>query len=123
MGIYNLAHRAKSGEHYLTATMACLLVSGFIRMIEHFTQVQTDQDQFYMAILSMANWTGNVILPMYAAINFVRATLSISSSSFELTSMGGNTGRHVVVGIACLGASMGLRLLEWFVAQGAGGIH
>jgi hypothetical protein len=123
IGIYNLAHKAKSGERYLTATMACLLISGFIRMVEYFSKQQTGQDQFYVSFLTMTNWTGNVIMPMYAVINIIRAGLSVSNSSFEFTSVGGNTGRHVIVAIACLGVSMGLRLLEWFVTTGAGGIH
>jgi hypothetical protein len=123
IGIYNLAHKARSGERYLTAAMVCLMVSGFVRLAEHFSVQQGGADQFYMALLSLTNWVGNVIMPLYAAINIVRAGLSISHGSFELTTVGGNTARHVIVAIACVGVSMGLRLIEWFVTTGARGIH
>lgn len=123
IGIYSLARKPQSGERYLTATMICLLVSGFVRLVEHFSVQQTGADQFYMALLSMTNWLANVIMPMYAVINIVRAGLSISGEAFEFTTVGGNTARHVIVAVACLGVSMGIRLIEWFVTSGAGGLH
>jgi hypothetical protein len=98
-------------------------VSGFVRLAEYFSQQQAGADQFYMALLSMTNWLANVIMPMYAGINLVRAGLSVSHDAFEFTTVGGNTARHVIVAIACVGVSMGLRLMEWFVTSGAGGIH
>jgi hypothetical protein len=124
LGIYNLAHKARSGERYLTATMACLLASGFVRLAEHFGVQASGQDQFYNALLSLTNWVGNVIMPVYAGVNLIRAILSCSNGGmFEFTSMGGNVGRHLLVAIACLSVSAGIRLLEFFVTSGAGGIH
>lgn len=123
IGIYNLAHHAKAGERYITAAILTLSVSGLVRLVEYFSQVQAGPDQYYMAILSLTNWVSNVIMPMYAVVNLIRAGLSISKASFELTTVGGNTTRHVIVALGCLGVSMTLRLLEWFVTTGAGGIH
>ena len=123
VGLYQLAHRAKAGERYITAAGACLLASGMIRLVESFSTQQTGQDQFYFALLGLTNWVGNVIMPMYCVVNLIRAILSVSKASFELTSVSGNTQRHVLVAIGCLGVSMTLRLLEWFVSTGAGGIH
>jgi hypothetical protein len=118
IGIYSLAHKPKTGERYLTAAMLCLMASGLVRLAEYFSTQQTGADQFYMAILSLGNWVGNVIMPIYAGINVVRAALSIDHEAFELTSMGGNTLRHVIVAIACLGVAAAIRLVEWFVTTG-----
>lgn len=116
VGIYNLAHRARSGERYLTAAMLCLLASGFCRLAEYFSTMQTGQDQFYYAILGLTNWVANVIMPVYAAINLIRGILAIDNGGmFEFTTMGGNVGRHFLVAVLCLCVSGGLRLLEWFV--------
>jgi TRAP-type C4-dicarboxylate transport system permease small subunit len=123
MGIYQLAHKAKSGERSMTAAVACLSASGFVRLVESFSTQQTGQDQFWYALLGLTNWVANVIMPLYCAINLIRAVLSVSKQGFELTTVGGNTQRHVIVAVACLGVSMALRLCEWFVTTGQGGIH
>ena len=124
VGIYQLAHHARAGERYVTAAVACLSASGFVRLAEYFSTQISSQDQFYYAFLSLTNWVGNVVMPLYAGVNFVRAILSVSNGGmFELTSMGGNAARHVLVGVGCLAVSGGLRLLEFFVTSGAGGIH
>ncbi len=124
IGVYNLAHHARAGEHYITAAVVCLVASGFVRLAEYFaTQgASQGQDQFYYALISLTNWLANVVLPVYAALNLVRGILSLTGS-FELTSMGGNTARHFMVAACCLSISGGLRLLEWFVFSGAGGLH
>ena len=122
IGVFQLAHKARSGEHYLTAAMVCLMASGFVRLAEYFSMQGSGQDQFFTAFLSLTNWVANVVLPVYAGLNLVRGILSITGS-FELTSMGGNTARHFLVAVCCLSISGGLRVLEWFVTTGAGGLH
>ena len=122
IGVFQLAHKARSGEHFLTAAMVCLMASGFVRLAEYFSTQGSGQDQFYAAFLSLTNWVANVVLPLYAGLNLVRGILSVTGS-FEFTSMGGNTARHFLVAVSCLSISGGLRLLEWFVTTGAGGLH
>lgn len=119
-GLYHLAHKTRAGEHYLTATIVCLSASGLIRLAESFAGTTASADQYYNAILSLANWVANVIMPAYAVVNFIRAWLAYSDSG--ITSGGGSAVRHGLVGVACLGSSMGLRLIEWFITSGAGGI-
>lgn len=124
IGIYQLAHRARAGERYLSASVVCLLASGFVRLAEYFSTQNSGQDQFFYALLSLTNWVGNVVMPLYAAVNLLRAILAVSNGGmFELTSVGGNAARHVIVAVGCLAVSGGLRLLEFFVTSGAGGIH
>lgn len=124
LGIYQLAHRARSGERYITAALVCLCASGFVRLVEHFSGAGSGADQYFDALLALTNWVANVIMPVYAGVNLVRAVLSLSNGGmFEFTSMGGNVGRHVLVAVACLSVSGGLRLIEWFVTSGQGGIH
>lgn len=124
VGVYQLAHKSKGGEHYVTCALACLMAAGFVRLAEHFAGTSyQDPDQYYNALISLTNWLANVVLPIYAAVNLLRGILSMSNGGmFELTSVGGNVGRHFMVAIACISLSGGLRLLEWFVSQGAGGI-
>ena len=37
VGIYQLAHHARAGERYVTAAVACLSASGFVRLAEYFS--------------------------------------------------------------------------------------
>src|SRR5271163_2719895 len=61
---------SKSGpfEHLLYGGFASLMCSGMLRALEGFVQNAgpTNADGFWMATMSLVNWTANVILPMFA---------------------------------------------------------
>lgn len=125
IGVYNLAHKASSGERYLTIALACLMCSGLVRLVESFATAggTTNSTEFYTALLTMTNWLANVMLPIYAAVNVIRGVLSnASGGAFEFTSMSGNTSRHFMMAGACVCVSGGLRLLEFFVTAGTAGV-
>lgn len=61
---------SKSGpfENYLYGGFASLMCSGILRAIEGFVQHAgaTNADGYWMALLSLVNFTANVILPVFA---------------------------------------------------------
>ncbi len=74
----------------------CLMASGLLRAMETFASQRpwNDPDVYSVALLSLVNWVCNVLMPIYA---FVAAAL-------------------------CLLLSGLLRLAEFFVIQGTGGV-
>jgi len=73
------------------------------------------------AILSLANWVGNVILPVYGGIEIVRAVLGVGGF-FERLNIGDDWIRHFIAGGACLCVSGLMRLMEHFIAAGTSGV-
>jgi len=61
---------SKSGpfENYLYGGFASLMCSGFLRALEGFVQHAgaTNADGYWLALLSLVNYTANVILPVFA---------------------------------------------------------
>lgn len=55
-------------ENFLYGGFGSLMCSGMLRAIEGFVQHAgaTNADAFWMATMSLVNWTANVILPMFA---------------------------------------------------------
>ncbi len=120
MGIYQYS-KGRSLERYIYATLGALLVSGVLRLTEHFAALGTGTNQIFDALLGLANWIGNVILPVYAAIEVTRAVLGVSGV-FSRLNIGDDWVRHFVAAGASLCCSGLLRLLEHFVAAGTGGV-
>ena len=56
-------------EHLLYGGFASLMCSGMLRALEGFVQHggATSPDGFWMATMSLVNWTANVILPIFRA--------------------------------------------------------
>ena len=77
--------------------------------------------QYWSAILSLANWVGNVILPVYGGIEIVRAVLGVGGF-FERLNIGDDWIRHFIAGGACLCVSGLMRLMEHFIAAGTSGV-
>src|SRR5213595_2071867 len=66
------------------------------------------------AFLNLVNWIGNVIAPVGAALAIAAGLISYVA--------GRGVGRYVVTAIGCLAVSGVTRLLEFWIAQGGGGI-
>jgi hypothetical protein len=116
LGIYAFSQQ-KSGTHYIQAALACLLASGFLREAEFFFGTTTDSTMFYTGLLGLVNWVGNVIMPLYAVWCFARAVMAYSG----IFDRHGQTSAKMLMvsGIGCLAVSGILRMLEYFVVQGA----
>jgi len=120
MGIYKYS-RGYHIDSYIGGTMAALSVSGLLRLAEVFARQGSGTTQYWSAILSLADWVGNVILPVYGGIEIVRAVLGLGGF-FERLNIGDDWIRHFIAGGACLCVSGLMRLMEHFIASGTSGV-
>jgi hypothetical protein len=103
--------------------LACLTVSGLTRAFESFASqgAWNNPDLYWLSILTLINWVANVILPVYAASQI--AAMALRLGVFSLVHPTSGWLRHFVTAALCLMVSGVLRLAEFFVAQGTGGIR
>ena len=103
--------------------LACLMVSGLTRAFESFASqgAWNNPDLYWLSILTLINWVANVILPVYAASQI--AAMALRLGVFSLVHPTSGWLRHFVTAALCLMVSGVLRLAEFFVAQGTGGIR
>jgi hypothetical protein len=120
LGIYKFS-RGADFERYFWGALGSLSVSGLLRLAEVFAKQASGSTQLFQALLTMADWVCNVILPVYAALEVVRAVLGISGVGSRLN-IGDDWLRHVVAAFAALSCSGLLRLLEHFVSTGTAGV-
>jgi mannose/fructose/N-acetylgalactosamine-specific phosphotransferase system component IIC len=110
-------------QYSMYAAFAALMVSGILRAIETFSQQRAwnDPDAIWVTLLGLVNWSANVFLPLYGVLQVVMAILHYGGMGFRIYP-GAPWARHVLSAMACFGASGLLRLGEFFVAQGGGGV-
>ena len=120
LGIYKFS-QGSDFERYFWGALGSLSVSGLLRLAEVFAKQGSGSTQLFQALLTMADWVCNVILPVYAALEVVRAVLGISGIGSRLN-IGDDWLRHVVAAFAALSCSGLLRLLEYFVSKGTAGV-
>ena len=120
LGIYKFS-RGGDFERYIWGAMGALSVSGLLRLAEVFARQGSGSGQMFAALLTLTDWVCNVILPVYAGIEVVRAVLGVSGVGIRLN-IGDDWMRHAVAAFAALSCSGLLRLLEHFVAAGTGGV-
>jgi len=103
--------------------LACLLVSGLTRAFETFaSQAAWDNpDLYWIATRTLIDWVANVILPVYAAAQV--AAMALRLGIFSLVHPTSGWLRHFVTAALCLMVSGLLRMAEFFVNQGTGGIR
>jgi hypothetical protein len=120
MGIYKYS-RGYHIDPYISGTMAALSVSGLLRLAEAFASQGSGATQYWSAILSLTNWIGNVILPVYGGIEIAQAVLG-AGGVFERLNIGDDWIRHILAGGACLCVSGLMRLMEHFISAGTSGV-
>jgi len=120
LGIYRFS-RGGDFERYVWGALGSLSVSGLLRLAEVFAKQGSGSSQIFQALLTLADWICNVILPVYAGLEIVRAVLGVSGVGSRLN-IGDDWLRHVVTAFAALSCSGLLRLFEHFVAAGTGGV-
>ncbi len=108
-------------EHFLYGGFASLMCSGILRTIEGFVQNAgpTSGDGFWMATMSLVNWTANVILPMFALTQLAEMALHMGGVVSEIYP-GSAWIRKLVAAIAALMISGIVRLAESMVTQAHG---
>ena len=114
--------RAYEFSHCLYGALACLMVSGLTRALETFASQRpwNNPDVYWIAILTMINWVGNVILPVYAAAQVAVGAMRMGMFSYIHPTSGWM--RHFAAAGLCLMVSGLLRLAEFLVAQGTAGV-
>jgi hypothetical protein len=116
LAVYQFSKGRGSLERYIVGAMAALCVSGLLRLAEAFVQAGSGADQYYTAILTLVSWVGNVIMPVYAGIEVVRALIEVSvGSQMHIRE---KTTRHLMAAGGCLCISALTRLLEHFITSG-----
>src|ERR1700679_771386 len=114
-------HDADHGGHVLYGGCASLMCSGMLRAIEGFVRNAgpTSANGFWMATMSLVNWTANVILPMFALTQLVAMALHMGGVVSEIYP-GSTWIRKFVAAIAALSVSGIMRLAESMVTQAHG---
>src|SRR5665213_1143839 len=83
LGIYRFS-RGGDFERYVWGALGSLSVSGLLRLAEVFARQGSGSNQMFAALLTLADWVCNVILPVYAGIEVVRAVLGVSGVGARL---------------------------------------
>jgi hypothetical protein len=115
------------GHHYLHfsyAGMASLMCSGLLRLLESFSQhgAWNSPDRYWLAILALVNWVGNVALPLYGVGQVVLMVLHFAGLLERLT-VGEVWVRNAVSAMCCFGLSGILRLAEFWIKHGTAGVQ
>lgn len=114
---------SKSGpvEQLLYGGFASLMCSGMLRALEGFVQHAgaTNADAFWMATMSLVNWTANVILPMFAVTQLAAMALHMGGVVSEIYP-GSTWIRKFIAAFGALMVSGMVRLAEAMVTQAHG---
>ncbi|HEX4277829.1 MAG TPA: hypothetical protein VHZ74_20890 [Bryobacteraceae bacterium] len=104
--------------------LLCLMVSGLLRAFEKFAgqMAWSNPDLYWNSLLNLVDWFANVILPVYAAFHVTVGALKIGGLFERYLHHQLTHTRHFLGAMACLTASAMLRLGEFLVARGTGGI-
>jgi hypothetical protein len=109
-------------SYSMWAAVTALCVSGLLRAMETFSSqlAWNDPDLVWNTLLNLVNWIGNVFLPIYAVGQVVLGAVEYAGVSKLMP--GSAWLRHFTAAGLCLLASGVLRLAEFFVTQGTGGV-
>ncbi|MGA7930009.1 MAG: hypothetical protein WCA20_28950 [Candidatus Sulfotelmatobacter sp.] len=66
-GIYRFG-KAQPWQHFAWAGLASLMCSGLLRVLESVSNqaAWNNPDRYWLAVLTLVDWVGNVLLPLYA---------------------------------------------------------
>jgi hypothetical protein len=115
--------KAQPYSHLSWAASASLMCSGLLRVLETFAQQAgpSDPDRYWLSVLTLVNWIGNVILPLYGAMQ-----VAIMGAHFagvlERMNIGEAWVRNLVTAMACFSVSGLLRLGEFWIQNGTAGV-
>ena len=123
--VLGIVRYAKGYSHsYITwAGFLCLMVSGLLRGLEHFAgqAAWNNGDVVWITLRTLVNWLCNVFMPVYAVIQIVAGVLEYGGVGQRIY-QGTSWARHFAAAGMALMLSGLLRLAEFFVARGTGGI-
>jgi hypothetical protein len=116
--------KAHPWQHLAWAGLASLMCSGLLRALEGFSNqaAWNDPDRYWIAVLMLVNWVGNVLLPLYGALQVVLSVVHFSGLLERMT-IGEAWVRNLVTAMFCFGLSGLLRLAEFWIQNGTAGVR
>jgi len=116
--------KAHPWQHLAWAGFAALMCSGLVRELENFGDqaAWNDPDRYWVSVLSLVNWVGNVILPVYGALQ-VALSMVHFSGLLERMTIGEAWVRNLLTAMCCFGLSGLLRLAEFWIQNGIAGVR
>ena len=113
------------GQHqsWIYAGFLSLMASGILRALETFSTQRpwNDPDLYWIALISIVSWVCNVIMPLYGVLQICAGVVHFAGIGYRMY-QGGQWMRHFVAAACCFMLSGIVRLAEWFVRQGSGGV-
>ena len=99
-----------------------LMASGLLRAMERFASQRTwnDPDVYWNSLVTLVDWICNVLMPVYAGLQVAAGALRMGIVTRVHPTEGWM--RHFVAAGLCLLLSGLVRLAEFFVLQGTGGV-
>jgi hypothetical protein len=115
--------KGRNCQHLAYAALASLMCSGLLRAMESFSNQASwnDPDRYWISILTLVNWVGNVLLPLYGALQVVLAVAHYSGLLERMT-IGEAWVRNLVAAMCSFGLSGLLRLGEFWIQHGTAGV-
>ncbi len=116
--------KAQPYSHLSWGGFAALMCSGWLRLLEAFAQqaAATDPNRYWIALLGSVNWTANVMLPLYGALQVTIAVLHFGGV-LERATIGDAWARNALAATLCFGLSGLLRLAEFWIQNGTNGVR
>src|SRR2546428_8559291 len=116
---------AGPGQHqsWMYTGFFCLMASGILRALEFLSSQRpwNDPDLYWISVLSLVNWICNVAMPLYGVLQIVVGIMHFAGIGHRIY-QGASWMRHFAAAAGCFMLSGIVRLAEWFVQQGAGGL-
>jgi hypothetical protein len=114
--------RSESSSVAMYGGFLCLMASGLLRSMETFASQRpwNDPDVYWMAIVTLVDWICNVLMPLYAGLQVAAGALRMGLIARIHPTEGWM--KHFVVAGLCLLLSGLVRLAEFFVTHGTGGV-
>ncbi|MCU1297449.1 MAG: hypothetical protein JWO91_1727 [Acidobacteriaceae bacterium] len=114
--------RSESSSVAMYGGFLCLMASGLLRAMETFASQRpwNDPDVYWMAIVTLVDWICNVLMPLYAGLQVAAGALRMGLIARIHPTEGWM--KHFVVAGLCLLLSGLVRLAEFFVTHGTGGV-
>ncbi len=119
-------YRFSKGQTYAHlgyAGFASLMCSGLLRALEGFASQAgaNDPDRFWISVLTLVDWVGNVMLPLYGVLQ-VAIMAAHLGGVLETMNIGVAWVRNLVGAVMCFGLSGILRLIEHWIQKGTAGV-
>ena len=115
--------RNRSHHQFAYAALASMMCSGLLRAMESFANqaAWNNPDRYWISILTLVNWVGNVLLPLYGVIQVVLAVTHYAGL-LERVTVGEAWVRNLVTAMCSFGLSGLLRLGESWIQHGTAGV-